>query len=618
MAGSTQAGDLWRLADKPAQSPRLSIFINYRRDDAGDAASRLYEDLTEDPELQAHFEVFWDVTIGPAQKYQDVIEEKVTSCDVVLVLIGRQWLTITDEAGQRRLELEDDLLRMEIEAALKKGRRVIPILVQGVRMHAREKLPPSLAELADWQAHEMRYSSWKDDLIELVAGLDTVHVKKAGAADEDPEEQARRQREAAKRARRARRQRRIAQLPGVLTRPATIGVAAVLVVALVAAIVLWPGPDGGWTNVSDGVLTTEQVARMNAIASVPNASLPYLAGGQVGLAGALWTSEDGQTWAPAASGQFASSIGAGTAINLIVAPRRRNVIAIGQEFSAPGETDVAVWRSQDGRAEEWERVPDEDEDLGGSGRQVASSAHRVTKATEKFLLLGGYEGLQDDGRAAMWRALTTAEDWERIVDDSFEETEAAGINRILCFPAEEDCDTIVALGWSTENGDEDATVWTSATGDSGTWASHPVPAGGDQRMTDAGHFDGGLVAVGFEVSADGTDAAAWTSGEGINWSRVTGLASPGFQRADVVVTPAAQEGESLELIAAGSQGATEGTPTDAAVWTSSDGEAWSPVAPAEVFGGAGDQDIVSVVARLDPIIAVGGNDGAPGVWCRGC
>jgi hypothetical protein len=618
MAGSTQAADWWRLADKPTQSPRLSIFINYRRDDAGDAASRLYEDLTEDPELQAHFEVFWDITIGPAQKYQDVIEEKVTSCDVVLVLIGRQWLTITDEAGRRRLELGDDLLRMEIEAALKKGRRVIPILVQGVKMHAREKLPPSLAELADWQAHEMRYSSWKDDLIDLVAGLDTVHVEKAGAAEEDPEEQARRQREAAKRARRARRQRRIAQLRGVLTRPATIGVAAVLVVALVAAIVLWPGADGGWTNISDGVPSTEQLARMNAIASVPNASLPYLAGGQLDNAGALWTSEDGQTWAPTASGQFASPIGAVTVINLIVAPRRRNVMAIGQEFSGPGETDIAVWRSQDGRAEEWEPVTDED--LGGSGRQVASSAHRVTKATEKFLLLGGYEGLQDDGGAAMWRAPTTAEEWERIVDDSFEETEAAGINRILCFPADEDCDAIVALGWSTEDGDEDATVWTSATGDSGTWTRHPVSADGDQRMTDAAHFDGRLVAVGFEVSADGSDmdAAAWTSGDGITWARIPGLARPGFQRADVVVTPGAQEGESPELIVAGSQWEAKGAPTDAAVWTSSDGEAWSPAGPADVFGGPGEQDIVSVVARLDPIIAVGGSDGAPGLWCRGC
>lgn len=357
---------------------------------------------------------------------------------------------------------------------------------------------------------------------------------------------------------------------------------------------------------------------MNAIASVPNASLPYLAGGQIDDAGALWTSEDGQTWAPAGSGQFASTIGASTAINLIVAPRRRNVIAIGQEFSGPGEADVAVWRSQDGRAQEWVRMADPD--LGGSGKQVASSARRVTKPTENFLLLGGYEGLQIDGSAAMWRAPTTAESWERIADESFEETEAAGINRILCFPADEECDTIVALGWSTENGDEDATVWTSATADSGSWTRHPIRADGDQRFTDAVPFGDRLVAVGFDVSADGsgTDAAAWISGDGTSWAGVPRLDSPGFQRADVVVAPVAPEDESPLLIAAGSQGEAADAPTDAAVWTSSDGEEWVTAAPADVFGGPGDQDIVSVVARLEPIIAVGGNDGAPGIWCRGC
>lgn len=617
MAETKQAGHQWTLADEPAREPRLSIFINYRRDDSGDAASRLYEDLTEDPELQAHFEVFWDVTkIAPARKYQDVIAEKVASCDVVLVLIGRQWLTITDEAGRQRLEQEDDLLRREIEAALKRGRRVIPILVQGVKMHAREKLPPSLADLADWQAHEMRYSSWKNDLSKLVEGLDTVHVEKAGGvyAKEDPKELDRRRLEAAKRARRARRQRQRARLRALLTGRWAVAAVVVVVIAA-AALVFWP-EGGDWSNVGDDVTPIERPASMNAVASVPNASLPFLAGGQAEGDAALWTSEDGQSWTRSEA-ELASAAGGETHVKLIVAPRKRNVIAIGQELSAAGQTDVAVWRSQDGRAEEWERVADGD--LGGSGRQVALSARRVVTATESFLLVGGYEGFQRGGQAALWRASATAESWERVLDDSFAEGEAASINRILCFPADEECQLIVAFGWSAEGGNEDATVWTSDTGDAGAWTRHRIPAEGNQRITDAVPFEDRLVAVGVDEPVAGEeDAAVWISADASTWARVSGLERSGVQRVDVVVAPSVEDGEASELIAAGLHAESATTDSDAALWTSSDGEEWSLEGPAEAFGGPDDQRIESIVARRAPMIAVGADGDVPGVWCRGC
>jgi WD40 repeat protein len=70
------------------------IFISYRRDDTGGYAGRLYDRLVD------HFgqeHVFMDIdTIEPGLDFVEVIEHAVGQCDVLLALIGRQWLTITD------------------------------------------------------------------------------------------------------------------------------------------------------------------------------------------------------------------------------------------------------------------------------------------------------------------------------------------------------------------------------------------------------------------------------------------------------------------------------------------------------------------------------------------
>ena len=74
--------------------------------------------------LVHHFDgqVFKDVdSIQPGDDFVDVITTAVASCDVLLALIGVDWLTITDEHGRRRLDSPDDFVRLEIEAALTRG-----------------------------------------------------------------------------------------------------------------------------------------------------------------------------------------------------------------------------------------------------------------------------------------------------------------------------------------------------------------------------------------------------------------------------------------------------------------------------------------------------------------
>jgi TIR domain len=92
------------------------VFISYRREDAAYAAGWLFDRLAE--QFGAD-QVFKDVdSIPPGDDFVEVITAAVASCNVMLVLIGDRWLTLTDEQGRPRLDNSDDFVRLEIEAAL--------------------------------------------------------------------------------------------------------------------------------------------------------------------------------------------------------------------------------------------------------------------------------------------------------------------------------------------------------------------------------------------------------------------------------------------------------------------------------------------------------------------
>jgi TIR domain len=88
------------------------IFISYRRQETAWPTGRLYDLLVE------HFpaeEVFKDVdNIEPGEDFVERITAAVGSCDVLLALIGPQWLTMADENGQRRLNNPEDYVRLEL------------------------------------------------------------------------------------------------------------------------------------------------------------------------------------------------------------------------------------------------------------------------------------------------------------------------------------------------------------------------------------------------------------------------------------------------------------------------------------------------------------------------
>jgi TIR domain len=145
------------------------IFISYRREETAYPAGWLFDRLVH------HFDgqVFKDVdSIQPGDDFVDVITTAVASCDVLLALIGVDWLTITDEHGRRRLDNPDDFVRLEIEAALTRGVRVIPILINGARMPRAHEVPDSLAKLVRRQALELSPARFDSDINRLFRVLD--------------------------------------------------------------------------------------------------------------------------------------------------------------------------------------------------------------------------------------------------------------------------------------------------------------------------------------------------------------------------------------------------------------------------------------------------------------
>ena len=93
------------------------------------------------------------------------------SCHVLLALIGNRWLTVTDQEGRRRLDDPSDFVRLEIEAALARGIRIIPILVDGIRMPRADQLPGSLAGLARRQGLKLSQDHFGGDFQRLLPAL---------------------------------------------------------------------------------------------------------------------------------------------------------------------------------------------------------------------------------------------------------------------------------------------------------------------------------------------------------------------------------------------------------------------------------------------------------------
>jgi hypothetical protein len=143
-----------------------TIFISYRRDDSQSASGRLTDYLGL--KLKG-VSIFRDVkTISPGDNFVNVIRNTINTSDIIILIIGQRWLSISDSSGKRRLEDENDYHRQEIVAALQLNKTIIPILVDGAHMPEKTDLPNELHKILEYQAWECSDERWDYDADKLL------------------------------------------------------------------------------------------------------------------------------------------------------------------------------------------------------------------------------------------------------------------------------------------------------------------------------------------------------------------------------------------------------------------------------------------------------------------
>lgn len=146
-----------------------NVFISYRRHDSPANARLLYERLNQG---FPHDDIFMDVEeIGVGDNWRDALRQHIEGADHVLVVIGRGWLEETDPQGRRRLDDENDFVRWEIAEAIRLGKTVIPVLVDGATLPTAAELPTEIARLPDFQAQVVSHTNFADDVQTLIARL---------------------------------------------------------------------------------------------------------------------------------------------------------------------------------------------------------------------------------------------------------------------------------------------------------------------------------------------------------------------------------------------------------------------------------------------------------------
>jgi hypothetical protein len=122
-------------------------------------------------------------SISLGRDFRTELQRTLASCDVMLVLIDKDWAAAKDERGQVRLENTGDFVRMEVEAGLKRDIVVTPVLLKGARMPAVEELPAEVSALAYRNAFEISHSRWESDVREMIRRLRLGVPEKDGQVD---------------------------------------------------------------------------------------------------------------------------------------------------------------------------------------------------------------------------------------------------------------------------------------------------------------------------------------------------------------------------------------------------------------------------------------------------
>jgi hypothetical protein len=140
------------------------IFISYRVEDSAMAAGRISDYLKH---LYGKDAIYFDQdNIGAGHKWRDSIDEALSKVSVFLPIIGNKWIS-------PRFKDKDDVLTHEIQTALSRKIRIIPLLVNNAnpKILSHPSLPDIIKHLTQHQSKSIRHQSFDDDMKALVDEL---------------------------------------------------------------------------------------------------------------------------------------------------------------------------------------------------------------------------------------------------------------------------------------------------------------------------------------------------------------------------------------------------------------------------------------------------------------
>jgi hypothetical protein len=150
------------------------IFVSYRRADSSDVTGRIFDHLKS---RYGEDRLFKDVDSIPlGDDFRHVISDAVGRCNVLLAVIGNDWLDVQTDTGKRRIDDPDDYVHIEISTALERSIPVIPVLVENTPPPSETDLPEPLRELAYRNAAQVRADpDFQHDVARLCTQLD-AHI----------------------------------------------------------------------------------------------------------------------------------------------------------------------------------------------------------------------------------------------------------------------------------------------------------------------------------------------------------------------------------------------------------------------------------------------------------
>jgi len=166
--------------------PRIAI--SYRRDDSAAITGRIFDRLVARYGSDSVFRDIDNIPLGV--DFREYINTILAQTDITLVVVGKRWFGA--RRGRRRIDDPADPVRVEVEAALRSGMPVIPVLVEGGGMPNVDQLSDSLKELVYRNGLDVGSGRDFDQHMErLIRNIEPILAQRAEAARQAEEEQRR-------------------------------------------------------------------------------------------------------------------------------------------------------------------------------------------------------------------------------------------------------------------------------------------------------------------------------------------------------------------------------------------------------------------------------------------